>query len=126
MSTYTSRQRIKRFLQRKGDVETEHYASPKRRRSSGDSHFSFLQQCLFCDKDCNVNKSRKTPDRWRKAFIFRQNESTQSGKDIKQFLLDICDDRKDKWAGEVRVRIQGAVSDMLLTHDITLTAEQNL
>ena len=72
----------------------------------------FLQQCLFCGKDCNVHKSRKNPGRWRKAFIFRQNENTQSGKDMKQFLLDVCNDRKDKWAGEVRVRIQGAVSDL--------------
>ena len=112
VSTYTSRPRVKRILKRKGDVETKHYSSPKRRRSSGDSLFSFLQQCLFCGKDCNVHKSRKNQGRWRKAFIFRQNESTQSGKNMKQFLQDICDDRKDKWAGEVRVRIQGAVSDL--------------
>ena len=40
-STYTSRQQIKRFLKRKGDVETEHYFPPKHEivRMIQTSHF---------------------------------------------------------------------------------------
>ena len=85
VSSYTSLTNVNRFLKRKGDVKTEHYASPKRRRSSGDTQFSFFTAVFFCDNECNVHKSRKNPGRLRKAFIFRQNESSQSGKDMSSF-----------------------------------------
>ena len=36
--------------------------SPKRRRSSGDSTFSFLWQCLFCGSNCNVVRPERIHD----------------------------------------------------------------
>lgn len=112
VSTYTSRHHISRHLKRKGETEVTPHVSPKRRRSSVDSNFSFLRHCLFCGSDCNVEKPAKNPGRWRKAYIFRQVECAQVGKSLKEHLLEKCDERKDKWAGEVRIRIQGAVSDL--------------
>ena len=67
--------------------------------------FFFLRQCLFCGSNCNVVRLEKNQRRWRKAFIFRQVDSVEVGKSLKQHLLDKCDVRKDKWAGEVRIRI---------------------
>ena len=112
VSTYTSQHHIRRHLKRKGEKETTPHLSPKRRRSSGDSNFSFLQHCLFCGSNCNVEKSSKNPGRWRKAYMFRQIERTPDGRGLKEYLLEKCDERKDKWAGEVRMRIQGATSDL--------------
>ena len=44
--------------------------------------------------------------------MFRQIERTPDGRGLKEHLLAKCEERKDKWAGEVRLRIQGAPSDL--------------
>ena len=112
VSTYTSQHHISRHLKRKGETEVTPHASSKRRRSSGDTIFSFLQHCLFCGSFCDVKKPERHPGRWRKAYKFRQIERAQDGERLKEQLLEKCDERKDKWAGKVRLRIQVAVSDL--------------
>ncbi|KAK2139556.1 hypothetical protein LSH36_1717g00002 [Paralvinella palmiformis] len=50
-------------------------------------------------------------ERWKRAIIRRTAE--QEGKhDFKQAILDVCNHRNDAQARDVRIRIQGAISDM--------------
>ena len=93
VSTYTPRHHISRHLKRKGDIAVNPQVSPKRRRSFGDSTFSFLWLCIFCGLNCNIVRPAKNPGRRRKTFVFRQDDSVEVGKSLKQYLLDKCDER---------------------------------
>ena len=74
--------------------------------------FHSLVTVYFDGLQCNVEKPAKNPGRWRKAYLFRQVESAETGESVKEILLQKCNERKDKWGGEVRLRIQGAESDL--------------
>ncbi|KAJ8018705.1 hypothetical protein HOLleu_43161 [Holothuria leucospilota] len=83
----------------------------KRWRRSELPQFCFKQHCLYCGEECKLTKDPKNPSRWRAAFVCRQVEK-RGHKSLKEEILDKCDERKDKWASEVRVRLGGAVSDL--------------
>ena len=89
-----------------------HPILPKRARRSEVQKFVFRDHCIFCGEKCNVNRDPKHPNRWRPAYVCRQVEVSDGSKTLKEEILDICVKRKDKQAECVRVRIEGAVSDL--------------
>ena len=58
-----------------------------------------------------MEKDPKNPARWKPAYLCREIER-KGDKSLKQYLLEACDYRDDEWATTVRVRIQGAISDL--------------
>ena len=48
----------------------------------------------------------------RPAYICTQIVRTGQKQSLKQEILEKCDDRNDKWASQVRVRVCGVVSDL--------------
>ena len=84
---------------------------PKRLRHSHIS-FDFLAQCIFCGDHCNLEKDLTNPERWRPAFLCRSTVSKHDRKPYKQYILEKCSDHDDDWGNEVRVRVEGAISDL--------------
>ena len=84
----------------------------KRARRSELPKFNFLQHCIYCGEECQVEKDQKKPSRWRPAYICTQFVRPGHKKSLKQKILDKCDERNDKWASQVRVRVCGTVSDL--------------
>lgn len=41
-----------------------------------------------------------------------REKRVQEGKFIKQLVLDTCNKQNDKWSSHVRIRVEGAVSDL--------------
>ena len=109
VSTYTSAHHLKRFLskQKYDNLGTDKVVAPKRSRRSGSTDFNFKEHCLFCGEICvPLPSSSRHPDRWRKVIQCR------TADDFKQKILRTCDVRNDCQAEEVRVRVNGAVSDL--------------
>ena len=52
--------------------ETETTNLPKRAQRSATPKSVFLNHCIFCGEDCEVEKDPKRPSRWREAF-FEEN-----------------------------------------------------
>jgi len=112
VSTYTSSQQVKRFYKRKRTQETSSYIPPKTRKKSLDSiTFNFLDHCLFCSQTCAVEKDRKNPKRWRPAYQCRRIDSSGQ-KSMKELILEACTVRNDDWAEQVRIRVEGTISDL--------------
>lgn len=112
VSTYTSTTQIQRYIKRTKQVEEPSVIPQKKTRLSNVSTFSFQQHCIFCGEDCNLERDAKNPARWKPAYLCREIEPKKDNKSLKQSLLDICDCRDDEWASTVRLRIQGAISDL--------------
>jgi len=93
----------------------------KKTRLANISTFSFQQHRIFCGEDCNLD------------YLCRKIEPKRDNKSLKQSLLDnnnnnntdiciapyghnfrgdICDCRDDDWLSTVRLRNQGAISDL--------------
>ena len=109
VSTYTSKTHIKRYLSKKVDSEIE--PTKKRSRRSAES-FSFQKHCLFCGEHCDSQLDSKNPSRWRRVVQCRTADCGPGQKAFKEAILETCDQRGDEWAHQVRLRIQGAVSDL--------------
>lgn len=106
VSRYTSRTNVAKY-------ETDEYAAPPTKKLRHyHSPYDFRQHCLYCGEACDLSKDPRHPDRWRPAYLCRSTHSEHDQKPYKQFLLEKCDARNDSWANEIRVRIQGAVSDL--------------
>ena len=54
----------------------------------------------------------KHPDRWNKATLCRTADRGEGNKSFKEVILTTCDKRNDEVANQVRIRIQGAISDL--------------
>ena len=104
--------KIQRHIQRTKQAEEPSVIPQKKTRRANTSTFSFQQHCIFCREDCNLERDRKNPARWKPAYLCREIEPKSDNKSLKQSLLDICDCRDDDWASTVRLRIQGAISDL--------------
>ena len=70
--------------------------------------FDFKLNCLYCGEQCDVNKSRKNPSRWRPAFMCRSTHTEYGSQPYTEYLLEKCDARGDTWGSDLRNRIQGA------------------
>ena len=66
---------------------------------------------MLCGKTCEELDPRH-PDRWRPFSRCHTADRGSSQKTFKQVILETCDRRNDKWGNEVRLRVQGTVSDL--------------
>ena len=55
-------------------------------------------------------KDSKNPTRWRRVVQCRI--ANRPGQGFKEFILDLCDKRKDSLGEDVRTRLLGACSDL--------------
>lgn len=81
--------------------------------------FEFKKACLFCGKDCSIVKDSKNPTRWEKnpGVLCKtanrgKDQFGNERKSFKEVLLEICSKRNDILGDQVRVRLEGAVSDL--------------
>ena len=112
--TYCSKEHIRRLLRKRRAAELPDTAlDTKRLRGSvrGEVPFCFREHCFFCGERCDVDRDRKNPNRWRKAFICRTGTEygTKTGKDQ---ILRQCRERGDEWGKEVESRVNSALSDL--------------
>ena len=82
----------------------------KRTRRSHDSTFDIKTQCLFCGVICDISPDSQNPKRWKRVVRCRTAPQGDS-HDFKKTLLGVCD-RRNNILGEVRLRLQGIVSDL--------------
>ena len=119
---YTSNEKIDRYLKRKNNSESAEITPRKLLRASIEA-FEFKTQCFICGKDCAVKADPKNPSRFKKnpgvlcTTADRGSVKFEDGREVKrksfkQVMLDVCNNRSDKLAEEVRVRLEGAPSDL--------------
>ena len=66
---------------------------------------------MFCGDPCIMNCDPKHPDRWRRVVLCRTADRDGQGT-FKHAILSVCDARNDEWANDVKLRVQGAISDL--------------
>ena len=108
VSTYTSKEHVQRHLKRVNQEKPSSSIPRKKTRLSSEDIFSFQRDCLFCGELCVLEKDKKNPERWKPAYLCREVKD----KSLKQSILEMCDEREDEWATSVRIRVQGAISDL--------------
>ena len=84
---------------------------PLKRARRSDSNFDFKQQCFYCGEACALTPSKTNSSRWRRSYLCRTADRGTT-KTFKETVMEICRQRNDKWAQEVQVRLEGAVSDL--------------
>ena len=108
VSTYTSQQHLSRHKKREGCA-----SQPlKKQRRSDVPVIRFKENCLFCGEVCEIEKDKKHPDRWKKAVLCRTAYAVPGKKAFKESILEACTQRNDDIANQVRVRGEGALSDL--------------
>ena len=115
VSTYTSKEHIRRHLKRNGGSMSQASNDQPRakiKRRYGCSAFDFQQHCLFCGEQCSMEPDPRHPDRWRQAKLCRTADRGKDSKSFKEVILDACHQRQDDWSMEVEHRVQGALSDL--------------
>ena len=110
--SYVSSKRLNRHPKRQGNETNNKLAVPKRQRRSDISSFRFLEHCLFCGLQFSIEPDLKNLARWRRAVLCRTADHGSGSKTFKQSILDKCIERHDEWAGQVRVHVEGAISDI--------------
>lgn len=113
-STYTSKTHIKRFLQRQN--KSTEKTDIKRSRRSAIKPFKFQKHCLICWEQCSSEPDTKNPERWRRVVQCRAADRGQNQDSFKEVILQACDMRNDERAQQVRIRVEGAVSDLHAAH----------
>lgn len=110
---HTSTHHAKRHKAKVGSDDTDCLAPKKTRRSSmvSETKVQFQRALLFCEEYCQLEKDPKNPSRWKPAFLCRQIFS-KNGKELKKSILQKCDERADTPANEVKIRLEGALSDL--------------
>lgn len=110
VSSYTSKHKIGRALQKQQKSPSEQPPAKRTRRSQSQSEFTFQTHCIFCGEKCAEQKDYRNPGRWRPVSRCRTIGSTD--KNFKETILQVCRDRNDQWAKDVELRVLGAVSDL--------------
>ena len=72
---------------------------------------SIKKNCIFCGNRCELLDSRN-PQRWKKLIQCRTADRGKDRMPFKQSILLVCDQRNDLQADDIRLRVQGAVSDL--------------
>ena len=104
---------ILKYLISKNTKNHHPISPPKTRRQSSDNgKFDIRRDCLFCGEKCELQKDSKNPSRWRTAYKFRQILSPDKKTTLKESILETCDVQNDHSAEQVRLRIDGIVSDL--------------
>ena len=73
--------------------------------------FNFLTHCFFCGDKCQLKPDPRHPNRWKRV-VKCQTAEQGDRHNFKQSILNVCEERKDVQAEEVRIRLEGAVSDL--------------
>lgn len=105
VATYTSSWHIKRHLA-KQETSTEPKLKRPRRQA-----FNFKELCVICAEKC-LPCNTKNPSRWRRVVQCRTADRGENQKSFKDVILDSCELRNDNAGEEVRLRIEGTVSDL--------------
>jgi len=84
----------------------------KRSRHSTITPFKFKEHCLLCGEQCSSEPDSKNPERWRRVVQCRTADRGHNQDTLKDVILKACDARNDEWAQQVRIRVEGAVSDL--------------
>ena len=111
ISTYTSDFHINRHILEQKSAKNDAGPSAKRNRRSSTTPFAWKTHCFFCGEICILEMDERHPDRWREAYLCRTADR-KHGPDYKQVLLQICAQRKDQWADEVRTRLSDVITDL--------------
>ena len=61
---------------------------------------------------CIIDYTTKNPSRWRQVYLYRTADSGKKTIPFKDVILEVCDARNDVLSVKVKIRIQGAVSDL--------------
>ena len=110
VSTYTSKTHIKRFLSRQNRTTDEPVV--KRTCRSDISPFNFKEHCLICGEKCCPKPDPKHPNHGRRVIKCRTADRGPNQSTFKYVFIDECDLRNDDWGQQVRLRVEGAVSDL--------------
>ncbi len=114
VSTYTSKCHIRRQLKRlREEGNMEPTVPDKRCCRSSSPKFNFREHAswIMTRNTLVMDYDQKHPSRWRRVVLCRTAD--RGGKEtFKQVILNVCDLRNDEWASRVKIRIQGAVSDL--------------
>lgn len=110
VSTYTSKHHIKRQATSAPSEKQSELQQPKRSYRSKQPTFDFKNNCLFCGEQCQLQPDPRHPNRWKRAM--RCATAGQGPHDFKQAILRACDQRGDEQASNIRLRIQGCLSDL--------------
>ena len=107
---YRSKRHLQRVACKRGTSHERNQSEPpSRRRRSHEQNFEFKKHCIFCGEEC-LPIDKKNPTRWRQVV---QCEMVKQGtENLKVKLMQICDERGDNKANEVRIRIIGAPCDL--------------
>ena len=111
VSSYTSPDHIKRYLSKLGKENPQEEPASKKVKRTETPKFEFRKHCLFCGELCNTEDDGRHPERQRRVVQCRTADYP-TGKTFKERILDVCNQRNDKQAEDVRLRLQGAVSDL--------------
>lgn len=112
VSIYTSKSHLKRCLSPGNAVTEAGTSTTKMQRRSEVPNFNFKNDCLYRGQQCEVEKNKKNPHRWRPSFQFRAVEYKVKKISIKEAILQTCVERNDAWAAEIRLRLAGCVADL--------------
>ena len=107
----TSKTHIQRYGSKHSQQTTPQEPQRKKIKRSDITTFDFRGHCLFCGEECKTEVNPRHPDRWRRVVQCRTANRGED-KTFKQGILDVCDQRNDEEAQQVRLRVQGAVSDL--------------
>ena len=112
-ATYISKEHIKRHQEKKKNESSEEEPQRRLRSNVHTSSFVWKQHCLFCAEDCNVERDKKNPNRWREAYECHTSDRGERGT-FRFAILTVCDEREDKQSEEIRTRL----SDPRCSHDL--------
>ena len=90
---------------------------PRKKTHSSLSPFDFKNHCIYCGKECHIEKDSIHPERWKEAHLVAVNEYFCKERKLfipyKQHLLEICDKRNDDIGENLKLRLQGIESDLV-------------
>ena len=76
------------------------------------SPFNFKVQRLICGEKCCPKPDPKYPKRWRRVIQCRTADQGPNQSTFKYVILDVCDLRNGDWGQQVRLQVEGEVSDL--------------
>ena len=74
--------------------------------------FKFKDECLICGDTCLTEADAKNRKYWRRVVRCATADRGPNLDSLKKVMLDACDVRDDEWEHQVRIRVEGAVSDL--------------
>ena len=74
--------------------------------------FKFKDECLICGDTCLTEADPKNRKRWRRVVRCAATDRGPNLDVFKKVMLDACHVRDDEWGHQVRIRVEGAVSEL--------------